>query len=166
MDGFTVSQVLDRIKEKHQLKSDYALAKQTGISEQVLAHWRRGRSYPDECSCVRLAQHVDLDVDVFIAACNAARSRDPVAREAWERIAQRLLSTLSAVIFSVGLAAFFVAPDAHAAELGGTTPQHYTTGDFLYIVSCVFFAVALFLCAGAGPIPHCPTSVCVPWVPQ
>lgn len=88
----TAADILDKARERNHLRSDYALSKLTGISEQVLSNWRNGRSLPDEKGCMKIAPLAGLDPHVLIARFNAARAHDPAIREIWHDIARKLVA--------------------------------------------------------------------------
>lgn len=123
MHKLTIGAVLDRVREVHGLKSDYAISKTYGISSQKLANWRHERNLPDEKACQILAEAAHMDPDVLIAQVHAMRAQDDGARAIWERIAERLQGashSLAAAIFAVILAIGFVADEAQAE----TRPWH------------------------------------------
>jgi len=138
MQNLTIDALLDLVREAQGLKSDYQLHKALGFSTQTVAHWRHGRSLPDEKACQTLALAAGLDPDVVIAQVNALRTKDSAARAIWERIAERLQITahgLAAVIFSVLVATGFVATDARAASADQVHPPAEQGVKSLYIVS-------------------------------
>jgi transcriptional regulator with XRE-family HTH domain len=127
MENLSVVAVLDSIKTRHDLKSDYALCKLLECSTQLVANWRHGRALPDEKRCQKLADLAGIDADVLIAKMNAQRAKDSAARAIWERIAERLQVAahgLAAVIFSVVIASGFIADDARAESASSPFVAH------------------------------------------
>lgn len=117
MQKITVDYVLDTIKERHSLKSDYAVCKLTGIGMTVVSNWRRGRSLPDEKMCGILAEAAGIDPLVLAASMQAQRSKTEEARSLWAMVAERLQmvpQALAAAMFAVLFATSFIAADAHA----------------------------------------------------
>lgn len=117
MQKITVESVLNRIQERHSLKSDYAISKLTGLSAQVISNWRHGRSFPDEKMCGILAQAAGIDPLVLAASMQAQRSKTEEARSLWAMVAERLQmvpQVLAAAFFAVLFATSFIAADAHA----------------------------------------------------
>lgn len=137
MQKITLDYVIDRIKERHSLKSDYAVCKHTGIGMTVLSNWRNGRSLPDERMCQKLAEAAGLDPLVLAASMQAQRSKTEEARSMWAMIAERL-QTLSpgvaAALLSVAAASSFVADDAYAASVSDRTDFAQVSPNNLYIV--------------------------------
>lgn len=138
MQKITLDYVIDRIKERHSLKSDYAVCKHTGIGMTVLSNWRNGRSLPDERMCQKLADAAGLDPLVLAASMQAQRSKTEEARSMWAMIAERLQMAspgVAAALLSVAAASSFVADDAYAASATEDTSAALTSVDKLYIVS-------------------------------
>lgn len=114
MREFSISSVLDQAREQSGLRSDYMLAKVSGILQNSISQYRNGKALPDEKTCARLAELAHMDPDVLIARVNAARAKDEAARAIWERIADRLEKSIrgaAAAIFAVVVATLFVAPN-------------------------------------------------------
>lgn len=157
MENLSVVAVLDSIKTRHGLKSDYAVCKLIGCSTQLLANWRHGRNLPDEKWCQLLAAAAGVDPLILAAQVQAQRSKTDEARTLWEAIAERLqmgAHGLAAAIFSVVFATGFVATDARAASV--TTHQAQTPPGVssLYIVfSWLRSLVRRGLCSHAAFFP-------------
>lgn len=91
MERLDINAILSSIKSRHRLTSNYAVSQFLHITHQSLGNWLNGRTWPDECMCGKLADAAGLDVDVLIVYFQAMRSKGE-AREAWLRIARRLMS--------------------------------------------------------------------------
>lgn len=138
MQLLTVEHVLNTIKSRHDLKSDYAIGKQLDISLPVISGWRHGKSLPDERMCQKLAAAAGFDPLVLTASMQAQRSKTTEARSMWEAIAERLQGAahgLAAVIFAVSVSTFLIAQDADAASAAGHHTLSADTVNSLYIVS-------------------------------
>lgn len=122
MQNLTVPRVLELIKERHDLKSDYQVCKRLDLSTALVSGWRSGRTLPDERMCARLADAAGIDPLVLAAAMQAQRSKTAEARSMWEQIAERLslaahgsVAAVFAAAVAIGLIAADVGP-ASAAE--------------------------------------------------
>lgn len=138
MENLTFNRVIDLIKERHGLKSDYAVCKAFDLSPQNVSGWRKERSYPDEKMCRILAYAAGIDPLVLAAYMQAQRSKTEEARSLWAMVAERLQmvpQALAAAMFAVLFATSFVASDAHAASAGGMDAPQNDTVTKLYIVS-------------------------------
>ncbi len=119
----TVDTLLDAVKLRHGIKSDYKLAQFLDMTQNTIANYRHGRSRPDDRTLERLAQlaEVDLvDVDVLAAKLQAERTQNEDAKRLWLRIAQRLQAGGAHAGFMVALALSALlgaAPRAEASTL-------------------------------------------------
>lgn len=86
----SITQLLNTIKQRHDLKSDYKLALYLGIGESALANYRHERTLPDAAACVKIAAALDIDPDLLTVQIEAMRAKTDDARRLWERVAQRL----------------------------------------------------------------------------
>ncbi len=86
----TLTELLDAVKTRNNLTSNYALARFLDTRETTVWRWTSGRNLPDEETCARLAFLAGLDEDYVIASMAAERAREPSSKERWTRIAARL----------------------------------------------------------------------------
>lgn len=102
MDELDIHSVIARIKERHALKSNYAVAKFMQITHQTLANWLKGRTFPDEGMCLKLGAAADLDAGLLSAYYQYRRAVTDEAREVWLGVVRRLLLAVagSAIIAS------------------------------------------------------------------
>ena len=134
MENFSMDSLLDLIKNRHGLPSDYKLGLFLGVVNGSIRNYRHGRSYPDERVCQKLAAAAGIDADVLIAQVQAARCRNSETKSVWERIALRL-QTAAATAAVSGL--FFFSPlsqDPHGALAGELSPSLKIQPSNLYIV--------------------------------
>lgn len=82
-------QLLDAIKTRYDLPSDYALARQLGVSKQCVSNWRHGHTM-DDSSALRVARLLDIPPGDVLVYLRAQRSTDPRLRRAWLELAKRL----------------------------------------------------------------------------
>ena len=117
MEKITLDFVLNRIKERHGLKSDYQICKMIETSTALMSGWRSGKSLPDERYCQKLAEAAGIDPLVLAASMQSQRSKTEEARSLWAMVAERLQmlpQALAAAMFAVLFATSFIAADAHA----------------------------------------------------
>lgn len=149
MENFNVNHVLDAIKERHGLKSDYKLAIYLGITDGSVRNFRHGRSLPDERICGLLASAAGIDPLILAAQVQAQRSKTAEARSIWEQIAERLaLAThgATAAIFAAAIAIGLIAADAGPASAGEVQAFNLTTGSSIHrIYQPVAALILLFL---------------------
>jgi transcriptional regulator with XRE-family HTH domain len=71
-----VKEFLDKCKEKLNISSSYALAKEWGVSETILSNYYNGKRSPDEFACFKIAETLNLDPAFVIAQIRAENEKD------------------------------------------------------------------------------------------
>ncbi|KWE44593.1 hypothetical protein WL76_30890 [Burkholderia ubonensis] len=79
----TTVQLLDDVKVKMDLPSDYAAAKALGVTRSAVSQWRNGKATFDDDTCLLVAEILDLDPFDVLAYINIERSRDEGRRARW-----------------------------------------------------------------------------------
>lgn len=107
------NQFLNKVAQRHDLQSDYQIAKKIQVSRQQISLYRKGATFGDNVA-IRVAALLDMD-PAYVLACTAAeRSKEQATKDAWERAAKRL-ATAATLLLVVTLSA---TPDyAKAAPL-------------------------------------------------
>lgn len=77
-------ELLNKCKEKLKISSTYALSKKTGMSEQLLANYYRGRNMPDDYACFKIAEILEID-PAFVIAQIKAESEPNAEKRAYFR---------------------------------------------------------------------------------
>lgn len=137
-----IDQLLDAIKARHSITSDYKLAAYLGLGDANIRNYRHGRSLPDARTCERLAEALGEDPLPLIAEMESQRSGTGEAARIWRQMAERLRSVPTAkfaVMFALVLVAQFLSgTDAAAAGV-----LLLSSVDNAIIVSiCLLVAVA------------------------
>lgn len=123
--------LLEVIKVRHAIQSDYRLAKVLGIPANRISNYRSGRSRPDDVTAKLIADKAGLDVGYVLACLHAERAQSTEARSIWEALATRLQAV--ALALAVMSAGFVASPDASAMARTPAAPAQ--TGVSLYIMS-------------------------------
>lgn len=128
----TVNSLLDAVKAKHQIPSDYKLAFFLEVAPGSVKNWRHERSLPDSKTVAKIARELALDPDVLMLQIEAQRAATEHTRAAWLRIAQRLQSGAVHLValVAVALVGIVSSPSAHAVV---TSPAVEKQGS-LYIM--------------------------------
>lgn len=106
-------QLLEAVKRRHGISSDYALAKILGVSRQVLSSYRTGTTLGDDMA-VKVAEQLGVDPAAVLAAVAAERTKSAAARRAWGAAVKKLGGVTAAVLVAFG---------------GGPTPPGASAGD-------------------------------------
>lgn len=89
----TTADLLDMIRVKHTLKSDYAIGKMLHWTPTALANFRVGRNYPDVTRQAQIAGAIGVTpefVAVCIAECKAKQAGNRAAVAVWRQARLRL----------------------------------------------------------------------------
>ncbi len=129
----TVDELLDGVKSRRSIPSDYKLAAYLGVVPGAVKHWRHGRSLPDARVAARIAAELELDPGVLVAELEAQRAQSEETRALWAQIAARLQGgavhgALLAILVALGF--FTTPPNAVAA----VTDMHPATQGSVYYV--------------------------------
>lgn len=135
-----INQVLDTIKERQKIGSDYKLAMVLSIGSGNLRNYRHGRSHPDEKTCAILSAALGEDPALLMVEMQAQRARDDATRNLWANLAQRLqMGTVNlSLIFAV--ATLFVAL-ALTPEQAAASPAELPAS---LCILCLIAAVRFF----------------------
>lgn len=113
------NELLDMVKARYSLPSDYALAAKLGLTRSGISGYRNGRSKLGEDAALKVAHLLELDEGYVLACMEAERSQSEAARSAWERLADRLKSGGVAAALLLLVATPAPTP-ANAAQAGST----------------------------------------------
>jgi len=86
---------LDALKARHQLTSDYQLAKLLNVSSSRVANYRMDRSKLDDAIALKVAELLDLEAGYVLACVHAERAKEPRERKAWAELAKRAAAALA-----------------------------------------------------------------------
>jgi transcriptional regulator with XRE-family HTH domain len=114
----TTIELLDRVKARHGLTSDYQLAKHMGWTCQTVSDYRNRRRSLGEASALQVAAALDVDPGYVLAVTAAERAQSAAVRSAWERAAARLGGALAASLLLCVVALALPGSDASAASVG------------------------------------------------
>lgn len=80
-----VKKLLDEVKQRVGIESDYALAKVLEIRKQRTHDYYKGVRRPDAFVCLRISEILDRPLSEVIAAVELDAEKDEKRRSAWER---------------------------------------------------------------------------------
>ena len=92
-------ELLDALKLRHNLASDYKVAKFLDLSQQTISAYRLGRNFFDDSIAIRVAELLDLDPAFVLACVHAERAKKPEVKAVWEKIARA--ASAAALFFMV-----------------------------------------------------------------
>ena len=141
-------QLLDAIRHRHKLPSDYAAAAMLGVTRSQISKYRNGEVAMGDEVAQRAAALVGADPAVIVAQMHAQRASDPQTRKLWVGIAKRLDRAGMATAMAALLWGFTGGPDAGAmAATGAKTPSAPTTAPKVCILCKVLIRGFSRFCA-------------------
>lgn len=144
----TTVQLLNAIKTRHQVASDYRLAQLLGCRSSAIYGYRARRSCLDESMCIKVAELLNEPAGAILAEVAAERAKRPEVKKAWEAAARAAAAGATAlfllVIYLHGGADLEVL--SAAFMLPGIT--HYT--NLALQISLTFSILALWRAGMAG----------------
>jgi len=144
----TVGELLNAIKARRKLRSDYALAKHLGVRVQVISNYRNRKSLPDEVMAIRIADELGMERG-YVLACVAAERAELGERfevaSTWRALAEKMGVAVVAVVAVSLLSSplFDTEPLSPAVEqLGGQALHIMLNGLFALVALLGLVAVA------------------------
>ncbi len=125
-------ELLDAVRAKHGLTSDYQLSKILGIRPTTVSNYRVRRSFPDETVCLKIAKLLDLEPGYVLAVVAAERAQSVEIRKAWEKAAKAVAGTAVALVAGCALA---LAPLPYSAPSAAAAPALYIMSSLLLLLA-------------------------------
>ena len=118
----TTCEFLDAVKRRHNIQSDYALAKAIGVTRAAISSYRVGRSQMDIEVSRRVAELLDLDPEIVAVSVQAERAKKPTERALWESVLEKLGGVAALLLLGIGTAtapspSYAVSIDNNASEI-------------------------------------------------
>lgn len=94
----TTCELLDAVKARYKLPSDYALAHFMGIARSGISSYRSGKTKLDDSIAIKVAKVLELDPGHVLACIHAERARRDDVREIWQKTAKALKRSVGALL--------------------------------------------------------------------
>lgn len=151
----TTIALIDALKRRHGLKSDYELAKHLSLTRAAVSHYRSGRNSFDDLIALRVADELGLSRAAVLAAMAGERSRHDDVRRTWRDAVKRLGGVAAAALLAMGGGP--TPPSAGAAVVLHNVPQYTidnkrrrqraALGVLLRWLAALFAPLAIAACA-------------------
>lgn len=129
----TVNELLDQVKAKNAITSDYKLAFYLGVAPGSVKNWRHERSLPDSKTVTTIANDLGMDADVLLLEIESQRAGNDFAKAAWMRIAHRLQAGVVHAAVLMCLAIVSIAGYAPNAEAAALSFDKSASGSVYYV---------------------------------
>jgi hypothetical protein len=91
---------LDEAKAKVGIESDYGFAKHVGITRGAMSNYRNKVSVMDDYTATKIAEALEINPMVVIAAANAEREKDGEKKDYWQKYWSRLGGMAAAILIA------------------------------------------------------------------
>jgi predicted transcriptional regulator len=98
----TTLEFLEAVRSKLGGASDYAIAKELGISRSAVSKYRNGMGGFDDETAVKVARLLDVDPAAVVTAAHAERTKNPELRRVWASLADRFSLNFEALLNPMG----------------------------------------------------------------
>lgn len=147
----TTDYLLDEVKRRHGLPSDYKLGIVLGLSKNAVGQYRKGVSRPDDNVACRIAELLEMDAAYVVACMHAERSKEPELKTLWLSMAKRLSAPAAAAIVAFFSIAIISLANSQGVELLAFFPAaFFYGGDFHHIHCSKLLTVVSFFCTLAA----------------
>lgn len=89
---------LDAIRAKHELPSDYAVAKILGISRSAISNYRNNDKNFDDEVARRVAALLGISPEIVVLDMHAERAQTEEMRALWMRISEKISASFNTLI--------------------------------------------------------------------
>lgn len=125
----TMSELLDKMRERCSLASDNALGRRIGVSRQAIYQWRTGSKYPNEDMIAQIARNAGVDPGEWLVRVQVERSSGDT-RRGYMSILERIGATMAAIVL-------FLTPITNAEALSSMARKTSGNQGTLYIMSAL-----------------------------
>jgi transcriptional regulator with XRE-family HTH domain len=136
---------LNQVRALTPTGSVYAAAALLGLPEGTVRNWHLGERFPDALACAKIAELLDLPLELVIADVELEREKNPERRAYWEALARKF-----AACAVMGLAITTWPNNGHSAFVAPATQAN--AFDLLQIMRRTLRRVGLWL-RGFGRFP-------------
>lgn len=106
--------LLDAVKARFGLPSDYAVAQKIGVTRSMMSRYRQRKDFLGDDMAVQVAELIGVDPAEALAMVHAERSKSPAVRRAFERLA-KLAHGAAALFFLAIFSAAALSPGVSQA---------------------------------------------------
>lgn len=83
----TTKQILDLIKKKYDLTSDYQLFKFTGWGQSTISNYRKKPQYLSDAHAIQAANLLEMPAGFIMSCIHAERAKNKTVKEEWKNAA-------------------------------------------------------------------------------
>ncbi|HLP99251.1 MAG TPA: DUF3693 domain-containing protein [Sideroxyarcus sp.] len=104
-------ELLNEVKAKYGLKSNYALARKLGQTDTDVARWMKGKNTLGDAAALNVADLLELDPAYVVACVHAEREKSDALKKVWERIATLSIGVVAGFLLVSCVSLIMSAPE-------------------------------------------------------
>lgn len=120
------AELMDALKAKMGITSDYALAKKLGLRTARISAYRHGKEKPDFYICVKAGIFLNLDPVKIAAEIELEKEKNEERRGFWRDFLSQSTPVMSIMLVSLCITFLGTGTEANANEIGHSIKAHYT----------------------------------------
>lgn len=109
------AEYLDKCKEKLNISSTYALAKEWEVGENLLHNYYTGKSHPDEFMCFRIAEVLEIDPAYVIAQIKSESEKNEKKRDYFRSFGGTSRKIAASIMLAVALSTTLLSALPHGS---------------------------------------------------
>lgn len=125
------AELMDALKAKIGITSDYALAKKLGVNRARISAYRQGNEKPDFYICVKAGIFLNLDPVKIAAEIELEKEKNEERRGFWRDFLSQSTPAILIMLVSLCITFFGSVPSAEANNGGDSITAHYTKYEIL-----------------------------------
>ena len=125
------NELLDAVKARYNLPSDYALARDALKMHPNSIRTLRERGLSDE-RALQIAELLDIPPGEVLASIHAERARTPAVKEAWKKIAESMRTALGIAAMIAVILPLAIPPRTAQAQPGASAAFNISPGNIHY----------------------------------
>lgn len=98
----TTTEYLDAVREKLHLPSDYAVAKELGVTRESVSGWRNGKSPFGIETAMKIGEILGMDGHAVYAQGQIERAKKPEIAEFWMGISEKFSVSFLSLLLGSG----------------------------------------------------------------
>jgi len=135
-----LDEIIEKAKEKANIKSDYALAKALGIDRRIVSDWKKQKRHPNTQESIQLATLAGIEETTVIACIELEAAKTPQKIQFWKSYLENkgmfACITMTALAISISTTQEHRSIDILQLQNydAGTTNNHAIKNNTLYIM--------------------------------
>lgn len=117
------TELLDEVKQKKEVTTDYALAKVLELPRGHICDYYKGNRFPNEFACLQIAKAIGRSYEEISAIVRIEAEKDENRRNVWKDYLKRIAGYAASIMLSLLAGLLFV-----TFIVTTTPPAHANTG--------------------------------------